>query len=278
MGTKLNKIQKSLRQNAIFSGVSGIILILLNKQIANIFELENITVFWSIGVILLFFSFTIIYEIIKQRPIAILWIILQDFLWVIVSIVLIVLNIFDISKLGNLIILSIAIVVLLLGINQSKALAQIDASNNERNKQLKFERKIKADKKSVWNIISDVANYDKVAPNIDGINIISGEGTGMVRICSHGKNNWSETCSLWIEEKAYSFEVNTLESDYPFPFKILKGTWEVEEIDINNTRILMHFDFQYKYTYQNWLLHPLLKDKFSKTAEELLDNWQNILE
>jgi hypothetical protein len=40
----------------------------------------------------------------------------------------------------------------------------------------------------------------------------------------------------------------------------------------------MLFDFQYKRKYQNLLLHPLLKGKFSKTAEELLENWQKMLE
>lgn len=274
----MNKIQKSLRHNAIFSGISGVSLIILNKQIANLFETENITIFWVIGSILLFFASTIIYEIIKQRPIAILWIIFQDFLWVISSIVLIALNPFEISKVGKLIIVIISLIVLLLGIYQSKALSQIDIANNKNDKHLKFERIIKADKQTVWKVISDVANYDKVAPNIDAVKIISGKGRGLIRTCSHGKNSWSETCSMWIEEKAYSFKVNTSAPDYPFPFKFLKGTWEVEEIDNNKTQIIMLFDFQYKYKYYNWLLHPLLKGKFSKTAEELLDNWKKILE
>jgi len=40
----------------------------------------------------------------------------------------------------------------------------------------------------------------------------------------------------------------------------------------------MQFDFQYKQRVHNWLLHPVLKSKFSKIAEELLDNWQKKLE
>lgn len=274
----MNKLQKSLRLNAIFSGISGITLIVLNKQIANLFETTNKTVFWVIGITLLFFASTIIYEIKKQRPIAVLWIIIQDSLWVIGSIALIVFNPFEISKAGNSTIAIIAFIVLFMGINQSKALAQVDSAGSKKNKQFKFERIIKADKQSVWKIISDVANYDKVAPNIDAVKIISGEGRGMIRSCSHGKDSWSETCSMWIEEKAYSFEVNTSAPDYPYPLKFLKGTWEVQEIDSSTTKIVMLFDFQYKRKYQNWLLHPLLKGKFSKTAEELLDNWQKILE
>lgn len=274
----MNKLQKSLRVNALFSGVSGITLIVLSKQIANLFETTNTTVFWVTGIVLLFFASTIFYEIIKQRPVAVLWIIIQDFIWVVGSMALIAANPFEISKAGNSTIAMIAFIVLFMGINQSMALAQVDSVSNKKDKHFKFERIIKADKQSVWKVISDVANYDKVVPNIDAVKIISGEGLGMVRSCSHGKNSWSETCSVWIEEKAYSFEVNTSAPDYPYPFKFLKGTWEVHEIDPNTTKILMLFDFQYKRAYQNWMLHPLLKGKFSKTAEELLDNWQKMLE
>ncbi len=274
----MNKLQKSLRLNAIFSGISGMALIVLNKQISNLFGITNTTVLVVIGIVLLFFASTIIYEIVKQRLVAVLWIIVQDFLWVVSSIALIAINPFEISKAGNSSIALIAFVVFLMGINQSRALAQIDSTNNKKSKHVKFVRIMKADKQSVWKLISDVANYDKVAPNIDAVKIISGKGHGMVRSCSHGKDSWTETCSMWVEEKAYSFEVNTSAPDYPYPFKFLKGTWEVQALDSNTTTVIMLFDFQYKRNYQNWLLHPLLKGKFSKTAEALLDNWQKMLE
>jgi hypothetical protein len=41
---------------------------------------------------------------------------------------------------------------------------------------------------------------------------------------------------------------------------------------------VLHFAFTYKHNYQNVLLHPFLKIKFKKTAEQLLDNWQKMLE
>jgi len=167
---------------------------------------------------------------------------------------------------------------LFMGINQSKALAQVDSSAVKGKKHFRFERIVKASKPAVWKVIADVANYDKVAPNIDDVKIISGEGQGMVRSCSHGKDSWTETCSMWQEEKTYSFEVNTAAPNYPYPFKFLKGTWEVQEIDSTTTKIVMLFDFEYKHGFQNILVHPLLKGKFTKTAHELLDNWQKMLE
>lgn len=275
----MNSVQKSLRLNAIFSGLCGITLIILNKQIAEIFGTSNSNVFWILGVLLIYFVATLIYEISKQRLLAILWIIIQDIAWVIGSIILLISNPFEISKTGNATIAVVAFMVLFIGINQTRALAQVDNSIHKDKKQLRFERTVKASKQDVWKLISDVANYDKVAPNIDAVRIISGEGRGMVRSCSHGKDSWSETCSLWIEEKSYSFVVNTKAPDYPYKFLTsLQGTWEVQAIDSTTTKIAMYFDLQYRHKYQNWLLHPILKGKFKKTANELLDNWQKMLE
>lgn len=274
----MNKLQKTLRQNAIFSTISGITLIGLHEQIARMFGTTNTTVFWVTGLILLFFSSTILYEIIKQRPIAVLWIVIQDILWVIGSWAIIAINPFGISKTGTCVIAIIAFIVLFMGINQSRALAQVDTISSNGTKQLKYERIIKASRQDVWKVISDVANYDKVAPNIDNVKIISGKGHGMVRSCSHKKDSWTESCTMWNEEKSYSFEVNTSDVNYPYPFKFLKGTWEVQEIDSSTSKISMYFEFQYKRKYQNVLLHPILKGKFQKTVNELLNNWQTMLE
>lgn len=274
----MNAIQKSLLMNALFSSTSGALLLLFNRPVAKIFGTPNSVPFLIIGAVLLFFSATIFFEIKKQRPVSILWIIAQDFLWVTASIIIVVTNYFEVSKVGNTSIAAVAFIVLFMGVNQSKALAQVDSIDNKNTKHFRFERVVKAPKHKVWEVISDVANYHEVAPNIDDVKIISGEGQGLVRSCSHGAESWTETCTLWDEEKSYSFEVNTAAPDYPYPFRYLKGTWEVQELDSNTTKIIMLFDFRYKHKYQNWLLHPLLRNKFKKTANELLENWQVLLE
>jgi len=114
----MNKLQNALRINALFSASSGVFLILLNQKIAQIFGTNNNTVFWIIGIALIYFSSTIWYEIKKQRTKAIVWIIIQDYTWVLGSIFLLLFNPFDITQIGNLIIGIVAIVVLFMGINQ----------------------------------------------------------------------------------------------------------------------------------------------------------------
>lgn len=275
---EMNKLQTALKLNAIFSGISGILLIVLNHKIAKIFGTENHRIFWIIGLALVFFSITIIVEIIKQRSLAILWVIVQDFIWVIGSIVLLVLNPFPISIAGKIIIGIVALIVMFMGVNQAKALAKIDNNLDKKGKQWRFERIVKADKIRTWKLISDVGNYALFAPNIDEVKIISGDGLGMVRTCSHGKDTWAETCTLWTDEKEYAYVVHTTEPDYPYPFKFLNGFWAVEEIDKNTSKIVLRFEFQYNKEIQNILLHPLFRTKFFKIAEELLDNWQSELE
>ena len=175
--------------NALFSGLSGILLIVLHKPVAHMFGVNSSSPFWIVGIVLLLFSFSIVYEIKRQNSLAILWIITQDLLWVIASVYLLIFNPFDISLLGNYTIAVVAIIVLIMAINQVSALAKVDTVNISGDKQFKFSRTVKATKSDAWTVISDVANYHKVAPNIDDVKIISGNGEGMIRSCSHRKES-----------------------------------------------------------------------------------------
>ncbi|WP_299382035.1 hypothetical protein [uncultured Lacinutrix sp.] len=118
----MNSLQKALKNNALFSILSGLILVVLNQQISALFGTSNTTVFWSVGLVLIYFAFTIWYEIKAQRKLAVIWIIIQDYTWVLGSAILILLNPFKITLIGNLIIGIIALIVLYMAINQTIAL------------------------------------------------------------------------------------------------------------------------------------------------------------
>lgn len=114
----MNELQKALKINALFSGISGTILILLNQHIAILFGVNENAIFWIVGLVLIYFSLTIGYEIKKQRRVAILWIITQDYAWVLGSVILIIFNPYEVTKSGLLIIGIVAIIVLYMGIHQ----------------------------------------------------------------------------------------------------------------------------------------------------------------
>jgi len=120
----MNQLQKSLFINLVFSGVSGIILFVFSNQISELFEISNSLVFKIIGIALILFALYIFFTIKKQNRLLVLSIIFQDFLWVIGSIVILIFQPFPISNIGNGLILIVALIVLFMGLNQTKALVQ----------------------------------------------------------------------------------------------------------------------------------------------------------
>ena len=274
----MNSLQRALFYNAAFSATSGLLLIFFHQSLAGMFQVNESKAFWIVGVALLYFTTTLLLEMKKQRALAVLWIIMQDILWVIGSLLIIMLDLFSISQEGHYLIAAVALIVLVMAINQSRQLMKVDEETKEGVKIWRFTQDVNTPKEVVWETISDISNYHEVAPNIDQVKIISGSEEGLVRACSHGDDSWTETCTLWDEGKRYSFEVDTTPKDYPYPFKYLKGSWEVEALSPARSRIMMIFEFRYKQPYQKLLVHPLLTPRFKKIAKDLLENWQKKME
>jgi len=64
----------------------------------------------------------------------------------------------------------------------------------------------------VWAVITDTDLYAEVAPNLSSVEVLEGEGEGMVRECADtdGKT-WTETCTVWEPERRYAVEVHVAE-------------------------------------------------------------------
>jgi len=262
--------------NSAFSFATGLTLALQGYAIAEIFGVDETPVFTLLGIGLLAFSIAV-FAVSRQKPVqtlAVLVIIILDLVWVLSSIPLLLLNPFEFTQTGNIIVGAVALVVFLAALMQSTGLSKVDSNDTTGYKELKFERSVNANTQTVWDVISDVANYHHVAPNIDDVKIISGNGTGMVRECSQGDGRWTEECILWNEGEQFSFKVNTDAPDYPFPLSFLQGTWEVTPHGANQSKIEMKFEFKYKRNILNVLLHPLMAPKFRSIVKELMDKWE----
>lgn len=269
---------KATKINAISTFISGVGILIFHRSLVSIFETGDSLAFLIVGGIITYFSLTMFIEIKKQRALALLWIITQDLLFFIASIYVLITKPFAISNTGYLLIGLFLIPIAFFIIYQSIGLSKMDAIKGTNTKRMAFKRRVKAKKSKAWEVISDVGNYHKVAPNIDHSQIISGHEKGMIRSCSHGKDSWTETCSLWEDEKQYSFIVDTSAPGYPFPLKSLQGNWQVNGITEDETEIIMNFEFEYKKPFQNLLIHPVMKHQFTKICKELLDNWQRMIE
>ena len=122
----MNHLQLILLINALFSLSTGLALILFLNSFAKWFGQQKKTVFWIVGLGLLFFSFFVFLQGINPNAKAVLFIIGLDFIWVIASVVLLFAKPFLITDLGNKLIASVALVVFLLGVGQSLELSKID--------------------------------------------------------------------------------------------------------------------------------------------------------
>lgn len=277
----MKNLKLALRLNAAFSLITGTILILFSHSAASLFDVTQPAPVLLIGIGLLIFS-AAVYAVSRQSPIYLIYvfvIIILDIGWVIGSIVVITHGLFEISTAGHFAIASVAVIVSGFALHQSYALMHIDSTGNTATrKAFQFIRSVNSNRPTVWKVISDLNNYHNIAPNIDETHIVSGEGKGMVRTCSHGGNSWSETCTIWEPGQKYSFVIDTAAPNYPYPLKFLQGTWGAQSSGNGKTDIEMLFEFEYKHPLQALLIHPFMGSWFSGVCEELLDNWERKIE
>jgi len=137
---------------------------------------------------------------------------------------------------------------------------------------------VKAPRNIVWNVISDVANYHHYATGLSDVQILSGQGEGMLRSCSDDHSTWTETCTAWHEGSHYAFNVN-MDSDFPYPFRIFNGRWSVEEKDPDQTFIVVEFEYQFPQRWMQWLYGDDTHALIDEGNASLMENWvKRILE
>ncbi len=110
-----------LRINALFSGGSGLLLILFHGPLARLFEVPMQSPFWIIGIGLLLFAALVGLASTQERtriPL-IKSIILMDLLWVLGSSGILIASPFGISGSGHLLIGVVALIVLSLALGQA---------------------------------------------------------------------------------------------------------------------------------------------------------------
>lgn len=122
MKTRETKLKMTLKANALFSLISGLTLLIFSETIAFLMNLNSNLPLTIIGVGLLLFVMLILF-VTYQKSInlkLVKSIIIQDILWVIGSIILLIAHPFGISLEGNIAILIVAIIVLYFAIKQRK--------------------------------------------------------------------------------------------------------------------------------------------------------------
>jgi len=281
-------LRLALTGNFLFSAACGIALVAAPGVISRF--LGAAAPHWlmlALGAGLLFFAAALLRQVLR-RPLSrgeARLTVLMDAGWVAASILLLVLAPHWFSGGGQWLVALVAVAVAGLALAQWLGLRRLEGAGQKKIR-FEFSRRIAATPERVWPVISDHQGYADVADNLSRVEIVSGDGLGMTRRCYDTKGRgWNETCVLWDEGRAFSFEVDT--SDYPFPLREVRGTWSVEpeggsvepeggvEPADGGSVITMRFDIVAKYGAPGRLVMGLaLRLVFSALCERLLDNWQ----
>ena len=82
---------------------------------------------------------------------------------------------------------------------------------------LELRRRIKARADVVWRVIADMSGLALMAPHVNKVEILEGEGLGLRRRVhdQHGRT-WVEVCTDWRDGERYTMRVET--GDFVLPF------------------------------------------------------------
>lgn len=89
-----------------------------------------------------------------------------------------------------------------------------DASTGTTAHTFHWERTYDTPADRLFALVSDLSVYAEVAPNLIGIEVLSGEGLGMVRRCTNPEGEaWTETYTEWVPGERFTTVVDV--STYP---------------------------------------------------------------
>lgn len=137
------------------------------------------------------------------------------------------------------------------------------------------DRLFQAPRHVVWAVITDPAVYATVAPNLSAVEILAGEGAGMVRKCvDTSGNTWTESCFHWEERQQFAVAVDVASSDFHRRlFTRFEGEWRLTN-ERAGIRVTMEFTFDTKYGPLGSLLGQYLAYKARPLIDAIFDGWE----
>jgi polyketide cyclase/dehydrase/lipid transport protein len=140
-------------------------------------------------------------------------------------------------------------------------------------------RAVTASPATVWKVMNDHPGYADVAENLTKVEVVSGEGKGMLRRCYGSKGeSWTETCNTFEDGKSYGFNVHTDAPDYPYPIKDLKGHWSVTPFE-NGAEFAINITATPKGNFlTRTLFMTVARLKFRAVLIDLADAWSDRME
>ncbi|MEP3276304.1 MAG: SRPBCC family protein [Stappiaceae bacterium] len=279
--------------NAVFSSVCGLTLISAAGPVSEILLSDSGSpgplILRLLGVGLLIFALDLALmaanKYVSRREVVL--IVLADLGWVVGSALLV----FDFGDLltsgGKTVVELVAVIVGVFALGQLVGSLRINAPLSKvemkrENGALVFRtsRVVDASAAKVWDIMNDHPAYADVASNISKVDVISGQGLGMVRRCFGPKGeNWQETCNLFEDGRAFGFRVHTEAPDYPYPISGIVARWSVEPRANGTSEFTIDIEATPKGNFLSRSLFSLMAGgKFKTVLIDLAENWATKME
>lgn len=136
-------------------------------------------------------------------------------------------------------------------------------------------RTVDAPASVVWDVVTDHELYADAAPNLATVEVLEGEGTGLVRRCVDTDGNaWTETCTRWTEGESFAVAVDVATSDFHRRlFARFEGEWALED-GPDGVTVTVRFAYEPRYGLLGRPIAWYFAARAPPVVEALLDNWQ----
>lgn len=279
-GDRGQHLARAVSWNAIFSGVSGTVLLAGAPLLDGPLGVHG-ALLAVVGVGLVGFAAVLLWLLAAPHRLraGTRWVIVADLVWVGGAVVLVLVWPDAMSDVGRIALAAVSAVVAGLAFGQTVGLRRHGAGPTDATSpvNLRFERTLPVPADRVWDAVADAGGYARFAPGIAATEIVAGNGQGMVRACTddHG-GTWSETCTLWEDGHRYRMTVDV--SSYPAYYRMLlhefAQTWTVTPV-APGTRLTLEFDGTVKLGVLGQLAARLLGN--GRRLDAILDGYEREL-
>jgi uncharacterized protein YndB with AHSA1/START domain len=131
---------------------------------------------------------------------------------------------------------------------------------------------------AVWAVVSDPDLYAAVAPNLSRVDVLDGEGEGMVRECADTDGRtWTETCTAWEPGRRYAVKVHVDDSPVHRPlFHSFAGEWALTPSD-DGVLVTMTFDYEPRCGPLGRLIDRFVDRQARQLTAAIFDGWEREL-
>jgi len=142
---------------------------------------------------------------------------------------------------------------------------------------LELETKVKASPELVWQVVSDLGAFSKVASNIERVDIIRKPGANLIRrLYDKDGHGWDEERIAHVAGQSMTMRVDA--HYYSAAFSSMTYTWSVFAFDDESVCINMHYTYSLRWGILGTLLDPLrFRPKLKQVCQEILDNWVKLI-